>query len=82
MLIRDKVTSLFLRVRCEYEIFDDAQKFFFCKRSPRVARYLREPLSLERLCCGLVAIGSGRGSQDAARLSWASVKIGQSMKPI
>ena len=52
---------------------------FFCKRSPRVAKYLHEPLSLERLCCGLVAIWSGRGSQDAARSSWASVKTGQSI---
>ena len=55
-------------------------KNVFCKRSPRVARYLREPLSLERLCCGLVAIGSGQGSQDAARLSWAAIKTGQNGK--
>ena len=46
---------------------------FFCKRSPRVARYLREPLSLEHLRCELVAIGSGRGSPGAARSSWALV---------
>ena len=45
---------------------------------PRVAGYLREPLILEHLRCGLlVAIGSGRGSQDAARSSWAWVKTGQ-----
>ena len=39
--------------------------------SPRVAGYLREPLILEHLCCGSVAIGSGRDSPGAAQSFWA-----------